>query len=134
MTLYILDKKDLKTNALYMLGFSLFCALFGAIYEVFSHEVYSFYMIYGFAIPLVGGTTLFLLLERFGKKMPDRTSVSFWNMAIVTLTIASLYRGIIDIYGTTNKKIWIYVIAAGVLGVIAVINFVRKHNEPDSCQ
>lgn len=132
--MYILDKNEVRTNSLWMLGFSLFCALFGGIYEIFSHEVYSFYMMYAFAIPLVGGTTIYLLMERFGKKMPDRKSVSYWNMAIVTLTVGSLYRGVIDIYGTTNKKIWIYVIAAAVLGVAAVIKYFRIKPEPDDSQ
>ena len=37
---------------------SLFCALFGAVYELFSHEVYSYSMIYAFIIPLAGGALL----------------------------------------------------------------------------
>ena len=39
---------------------ALFCALFGAVYEIFSHEVYSYPMIYAFAIPLAGGALPFL--------------------------------------------------------------------------
>ena len=44
-------KRASRTAFVYLLV-SLFCALFGAVYEVFSHEVYSFYMIYAFAFPL----------------------------------------------------------------------------------
>ena len=42
------------------LAAALFCALFGAVYEIFSHEVYSYPMIYAFAIPLAGGALPFL--------------------------------------------------------------------------
>ena len=31
------------------------CAAFGAIYECFSHGVYSYYMTYAFMIPLLAG-------------------------------------------------------------------------------
>ena len=37
------------------LAAAIFCALFGAIYEFFSHGVFSFFMIYAFAIPLAAG-------------------------------------------------------------------------------
>lgn len=55
-------KRASRTAFVYLLV-SLFCALFGAVYEVFSHEVYSFYMIYAFAFPLAGGTLPFFLLS-----------------------------------------------------------------------
>lgn len=38
------------------LAAAIFCALFGAVYEFFSHGVFSFFMIYAFAIPLAAGT------------------------------------------------------------------------------
>ena len=37
------------------LGWTILFALFGAVYELFSHEVYSYYMIYAFGIPLILG-------------------------------------------------------------------------------
>ncbi len=42
---------------------SIICAVFGAVYEMFSHGVYSFYMIYAFAFPLICGMLPFLLLS-----------------------------------------------------------------------
>ena len=48
---------------------AVFCALFGAVYEVFSHGVFSFYMIYAFAIPLCLGTfPLMIILLCAGRK------------------------------------------------------------------
>lgn len=54
-----------KTALIYLLA-SIICAVFGAVYEIFSHGVYSFYMIYAFAFPLVCGTLPFLLLSLAG--------------------------------------------------------------------
>ncbi|MCR4902742.1 MAG: hypothetical protein K6A23_07785 [Butyrivibrio sp.] len=103
--------------------FSIFCALFGAIYEMFSHEVYSFYMIYAFAIPLVFGTLFFVLIARSGRKKPSGIALSFWNMAIVTFTVGCIYKGIIEIYGTTNKLSVMYPLAGILLVVIALFTY-----------
>ena len=53
--------------------FAIFIAVFGAIYEKFSHEVYSYYMIYAFMIPLCLGSFAYLLASKKAKK--DRKSV-----------------------------------------------------------
>ena len=49
-------------------------ALFGAIYELFSHDVYSYYMIYAFAIPLLMGVLPYEAMLVFNK-YPGRFSV-----------------------------------------------------------
>ena len=56
---------------------AVFLAFFGAVYETFSHEVYSYYMIYAFAIPLVLGTLPLLALalrEPAGTDSPETVS------------------------------------------------------------
>ena len=58
-------RKASRTSLIYLIV-SLFCALFGAVYEMFSHEVYSYYMIYAFAFPLIGGTLLFQIIAVIG--------------------------------------------------------------------
>lgn len=55
------SKSALKTALVYLLA-SLFCVLFGAVYELFGHGVYSYFMIYAFVFPLAGGTLPFFLL------------------------------------------------------------------------
>ena len=49
-----LSTSAIKTGLQYFTA-ALFCALFGAVYELFSHSVFSYYMLYAFMIPLVGG-------------------------------------------------------------------------------
>ncbi len=128
MILYTLDenRKGLYISAFWQLIFGLFCALFGAIYEVFSHEVYSYYMIYAFAIPIVFGTLAEILFARSARIKITGLALSMWNMAVVTLTVGCLFKGVLDIYGTTNKMIVVYPIASG--GLILLMLLLRFRN------
>ncbi|MBQ8053870.1 MAG: hypothetical protein IJ198_08740 [Lachnospiraceae bacterium] len=101
---------------------SLFCALFGAVYEIFSHEVYSYSMIYAFIIPLAGGALPFLAIAAGHiKRFPGRISRSLYHAAIATLTIGSIMKGVLEIYGTTSVLLPAYWIAGGLLIAGAVI-------------
>lgn len=100
--------------------FAIFIAIFGAIYEKFSHEVYSYYMIYAFMIPLCLGSFVYLLASKRAKKEPRNITVSAWNAVVVTLTIGSIFQGILEIYGTTNRLVWFYPVAA-ILFLLIVI-------------
>ena len=113
----------LKTAFIYLLV-SLFCAFFGAIYELFSHEVYSYFMIYAFAFPLIGGTlTFFILGFYFTKKLPKPFSLSLYHCGIATLTVGSIIKGVLDIYGTTNHLANYYWIVGFVLLFAGIISF-----------
>ena len=48
-------KKYAETVRVYLI-ISVLCAVYGMIYELFSHKVYSIYMIFAFVIPLLDGT------------------------------------------------------------------------------
>ncbi|MCR5546005.1 MAG: hypothetical protein K6F30_05945 [Lachnospiraceae bacterium] len=129
MILYTLDKKEIEKSMVGNFCFGLFLALFGAIYEVFSHQVYSYFMIYAFAIPMVFGTGGLYLVNRFAKKIPTGISLSAWNMAIATLSIGFVFKGVIDIYGSTNKLLIGYPIATVMLVVFSIISYI-KQEEP----
>jgi len=97
-----------KTGFVYLLV-SLFCVMFGAIYEHFSHEVYSGYMIYAFMFPLAGGTLPFAALslqERI--RLPGRLPLNLYNAGIAALTVGSIMEGALEIYGTTNDSVQVY--------------------------
>ncbi len=101
-----------KAGFVYLL-ITLFCAIFGAIYENFSHEVYSGYMIYAFLFPLIGGALPFSSMSLFGcgrgcSRVPGRFPVNLYNAGIATLTMGSIFQGVLDIYGTTNTLICVY--------------------------
>ncbi|MCD8005397.1 MAG: hypothetical protein LUF29_00245 [Oscillospiraceae bacterium] len=109
----------MKTGLVY-LGCSLFLALFGAVYEIFSHEVYSYYMIYAFAIPLAGGALPSFLFAYFGKHIPNRASHNLYNSGIAALSIGSVFTGVLKIYGTTNRLTAVYWVVGFGLIIISV--------------
>ena len=118
--------KEIKAHLIGTLAGTVFLAVFGAIYEVFSHGVYSFYMIYAFAIPLILGVipyTLMLIKDRCS----TITTLRLWNSAIATLAVGSLFKGVLDIYGTTNSLIIVYPITGGILAVGALISLLLPH-------
>ena len=83
-------------------------AVAGAVYEYFSHGVYSHYMIYAFMIPLVMGCMPYLLDSRGIMKTAGPVAGLFLNAAIVTLSVGSIIKGILEIYGTTNRLTFVY--------------------------
>lgn len=120
-----------KTALVYLI-LSVFCALFGAVYELFSHEVYSFYMIYAFGFPLVGGALPYGILSAFHlSKSSSLLARNLYHSGIATLTVGSIVRGVLDIYGTTNslsRYYWFVGIFAVVAGVVigSIRPFLRK--------
>lgn len=115
------EKKRIRSfrSALSWLFVTLFVALFGAVYEAFSHGVYSYYMLYAFAFPLVLGVLPALLLGLRRKSLP-RPIQSIGNAAIATLTVGSLVSGALEIYGTTNPLTAVYWLLGGALLLTAL--------------
>ena len=118
--------KPLINSVYFNLGFAIFVALFGAIYEMFSHEVYSYYMIYAFGIPLVLGVLCQVLTPVVFGKFQGSIEAILWNLSIVTFTVGSLLKGIVDIYGSSNHKLIIYPVAGCILALLSVIIFLAK--------
>lgn len=117
----------LKTAFIYLL-ITIFCSVFGAVYELFSHEVYSFYMIYAFAIPLLGGVLPFMLAAMFNtSEFPGRLSLNLYNSGIAALTTGSIVNGVLEIYGTDNPLVYAYVFS-GILFILAgiIVYMVKK--------
>lgn len=127
MTLYTSDNRLLK-HILGNLIVSAWFAFFGAVYEHFSHEVYSYYMIYAFAIPLGMGALLYSILA-LKRIQPDGIFLKLWNSAIATFTIGSIFKGVLDIYGTTNRMIIVYPIVGSILTICALISLIKNHEK-----
>ena len=116
------SKKRFKKTALVYSLLSIFFFAFSRIYESFSFGETSTYMHYLYAVPLVGGTLLLVLL----KIIPNlsRLSLNLWNSAVATLTAGVLFRGIVNLSGrsTTLDQPYIYIsIGFLVLAVISVL-------------
>ena len=154
MILYTSDenRNSLSKSALIYTGFTCFTALFGAVYEMFSHEVYSYFMIYAFVIPLLLGVLPCLILICLETRsisdycreggislngnvhdrihIPCEAAFKAWNSGVATLTVGSLYKGVLDIYGTTNRLIYVYPVAGAILIISGiVIHMVRRGND-----
>ena len=121
-----MSHKAQKTAFIYICV-SIFCALFGGVYEYFGHGVLSFHMIYAFAFPLVLGALPFLIIN--GKPSipyPSPLSASLLHTGISTMTVGSIVQGVLDIYGTTNRLSIISVYASAILVAASIITYFIK--------
>ncbi len=94
------------------------CALFGAIYELFSHGVWSAFMIGAFAFPLLLGALPFALLQKVGKPYPGKAAAELIHAGVAALTVGSIIRGVLAIYGTDNPLAAVYWIVGTALTAV----------------
>lgn len=112
MTLFISqNNKRLQKHLIGSIISALFCALFAAVYESFSFGVYSYFMLFAFGVPLLGCSLPYSIIIFRNKNIPDMLALRLWNSGIAILTVGSIIQGVIEIYGTTNHFIIIYLIA-----------------------
>ena len=110
----------LRRDLPYLLAGTVFLALFGAVYEHFSHGVYSYYMIYAFAVPLILGVVPCVAALAY-QACPPPAPRRLWNAGIAVLSVGSVMRGVLDIYGTTNALIAVYgAVGCVLLGLAAL--------------
>ena len=103
---------------------ALVTAVFGMVYEIFSFGVFSFAMIYAFGFFAVGGV-LFWRLIGIRKKTIPVLSACFWNAGLATLTVGSLLKGVLDIYGSSNSLLIIFPVL-GVADMLVCVLFRRR--------
>ena len=140
----------LKSGTAYLIA-SILVAAAGWLYELFSHGVYSNYMIYAFMVPLACGALPDILAATRGCRSKKRSGCAreahathdaasyaasgLRLAAVVTLTVGSFIKGILDIYGTTNRLLVVYPIIGLALAIAALIAFIwqnRTINEEPS--
>ena len=124
--MYTSDKTMLKQIIMQLIS-AVWFAFFGAVYEHFSHEVYSYYMIYAFAIPLVMGALPYSIMA-LKQYQPDRLFLNLWNCSIITFTVGNIFKGVLDIYGTTNSLLKVYPAAALILTALALASLKFKRS------
>ncbi len=99
-----------------------FVALFSGVYERFSFGVWSGFMAFAFAVPLVLGVLPWAVnTARESPSLPPRAAQQLWNAGTATLTLGCLFRGILDIYGTASALGIVYWVTGPVLLLSAVI-------------
>lgn len=102
------------------------CAVFGGVYELFSHGIYSCYMIYAFGVPLVLGCLLFLCIGMSKLPQPSRITLNLWNSGVAALTVGCLFKGVLEIYGTTNRLTLVYPIVGAFFLVSGALCYILK--------
>ena len=102
---------------------SVICLIFSLIYEYFSHGVISIFMLYAFSIPLTAG----ILRLIFNKWLNNTIYRASW----ITLLVYSYMRGVIEIFGTTNMylPIFLYVSIGLLLLSITIVEEDKKKSK-----
>ena len=117
----------MRRTSLIFLCITLFCELFSVIYEHFSHNVYSNYMIYLFMFPLLGGVLPYAVFGLVSKiKCPSPVSARTFNSGVAALTVGSCIKGVLDIYGTTSSYQPIYLVLGIALTVLGFAIYLFK--------
>ena len=130
MILCTLDIKQMKTQVLIYIIETLFCILFAIIYESFSHGVFSKFMILAFLIPLILGVIVTYILCFFKReKLPTALENKLYNAGVVNLTVGSIMEGVLQIYGTTNVKIFLYLIFGILLLTISILFYIFRNEK-----
>ena len=121
------SKKRFKKTVISYTLITIFFFAFSRIYEAFSFGETSVHMHYLFAVPLVGGIILAILL----KVLPyfSRISLNLWNSAVAIITTGTLFRGIVNLSGrstTLDAPYWYVGIGFIVLALLSIfINPIR---------
>lgn len=119
MILFISDEREADTLKMAdgcMIA-ALITAVFGMIYEIFSFGVFSFAMIYAFGFFAAG--MIFWRVAGKRRKTVSSMASCFFNAGLATLTLGSVLKGVLDIYGSSNSLLIIF----PVLGVADLILF-----------
>ncbi len=112
-----------KRDHLVWLGITIFAIVFSAVYEYFSFGVYSGYMIFLFAFPLILGflPSLVLFMKGFGR-LPV-----IWNDGVIALALWSLLNGVLEIYGTDSLYTkWLFIAGVVLLSLGSMKMLIKK--------
>lgn len=116
-----ISARNVKRHLTGQIAWTVFLGFFAAVYESFSHGVYSPFMIFAFAVPLLLAVLPYALLL-FKRADPGDAALGLWSAGAVTLSVGSVYQGVLEIYGTTHYLVAVYPAVAALLlaaGLIA---------------
>ena len=113
------NKKQRLTKLLVYIGITAFIALFGAVYEQYSHNVHTFYMWFAWIWVLGFGIVPYALLYFLPIKwVPGTLTESIYNLGVAMLTVRSIYKGVIIIYNTTGDNM---VLAYTIVAIVCLV-------------
>jgi len=129
-----MDKKSINQIRIWYAGAVIMCVVFAFIYEQYSHGVYSGYMMLAFLFPLAGGILLeiiYRITKKYlsGKHIQCRKSRLYTELisgGVIWLTLGSLYSGVLEIYGTTNRLTIVFWMAGTGLCIAGITVYLIK--------
>ena len=79
-------------------------------------------MMYAFIIPLLLGVFVYvvLYLTKFNLYVSE-FGMQIYNSSIISLTLGSIMKGVLEIYGTTNNLIIYYLIISIILIILSIV-------------
>lgn len=134
-------RRRMKRAAVVGASLAVFCVVFTAVYESFSHGAVSTHMRCMFLMPLVGcALPALLCLVTPLHRHVCRPAFNLWNSGLAVWAVGCLFRGIVNISGrfTDLDSIywvtgWIFLAAAVVWELIhLVILYQRRREEVDA--
>lgn len=119
MSTYKLNQN--KAELIFYAVESLLALVIGAVYELFSHQVYSPFMYLMFMIPLLLGVLPNLAARILDKSfIASKDARATYKLGILTLIFGSFLKGVLDIYGTSSVYPILYLPVAGLLLIVAL--------------
>ena len=119
MSTYKLNQN--KAELIFYAVESIVVLIIGAVYELFSHQVYSPFMYLMFMIPLLLGVLPNLAARILDKSfITSKDARATYKLGILTLIFGSFLKGVLDIYGTNSVYPVLYLPAAIVLIIVAL--------------
>lgn len=119
MSTYKLNQN--KAELIFYAVESIVVLIIGAVYELFSHQVYSPFMYLMFMIPLLLGVLPNLVARILDKSfITSKDARATYKLGILTLIFGSFLKGVLDIYGTSSVYPVLYIPAAIALIIVAL--------------
>ena len=112
-------KRNRRTARRYFFLF-LFCCVFSAVYERFSHHVISLWMVCLPLFPLLLGVLPFLLGQR---RIPDGWARQLWHCGVATGMVGSCLTGIFEIAGTRMLYTRLFLLIGAGFLILAILAF-----------
>lgn len=116
------SRRALKSAGRYLLA-SAVCMAIGVTYEYFSHDVWSVYMLFAFAVPLLAGALPSFTAWLLKLPEPAPSTEAVYACGMITLTAGSFLQGVLEIYGTTNPLIAVFPAAGALLAAAGIVTY-----------
>ena len=111
-----ISKNVMRTLFIYI-GVTLFIGLFSTIYEINNAS-----MICAFIYPLVLGVGMYLAIRFIPTdKVPGMIPATIYHFGVAMCTVRSIFIGVLEIYGTTNRAmVAIYTVLAWLFIIVGL--------------